>query len=47
MEKVVIIGSKYDAEEVNKYLDQGWSVKNIHSATTSNETTIVFVLEKK
>ena len=52
MEKVVIIGSldnisSYQAEEVNKYLDKGWTVKTIHTAATKDYTTAIFVLEKK
>ena len=52
MEKVVIIGSyndisSYKAEEVNKYLDKGWTVKTIHTAVTKDHTTAIFVLEKK
>ncbi len=52
MEKVVIIGSindisSYRAEEVNKYLDKGWTVKIIHTAVTGDYTTAIFVLEKK
>ena len=52
MEKVVILGSidkfgDFQAEKVNKYLDEGWTVKNIHTAVTGDGITAIFVLEKK
>ena len=36
-----------DMEVVNKYLDKGWTVKNIHTTTTNDTTTVIFVLEKE
>lgn len=52
MEKVVIISSSWEissdhAEEVNKYLDKGWSVKTVHTAATEGHMTAIFVLEKE
>ena len=52
MEKVVII-SGYNsifcdgADEVNEYLDTGWTVKSVNLATSTERTTAIFVLEKK
>mgnify|MGYP003304495796 CR=1 FL=1 len=40
-------GPSDDMEAVNNYLDKGWTVKNIHTATTNNITTVIFVLEKE
>ena len=52
MEKVVIIyGNEriydYKADEVNKYLNEGWTVKSVNMAATKEGTTAIFVLEKK
>ena len=52
MEKVVIIyGDEkiydYKADDVNKYLDKGWTVKSVNIAATKEGTTAIFVLEKK
>ncbi|HTE02259.1 MAG TPA: hypothetical protein VK668_23380 [Mucilaginibacter sp.] len=40
--------SAYEIKEVNKYLDEGWVVKQaIHNATSApNWTNITFILEK-
>ena len=51
MEKVIIIsGTHYtdlrNEAKVNVYLDQGWSVKTIHTTTSKDVVTIIFVLEK-
>ena len=40
-------GPSDDMGVVNKYLDKGWTVKNIHTATTNDTTTVIFVLEKE
>ena len=40
-------GPSDDMEVVNKYLDKGWTVKNIHTAATNDTTTVIFVLEKE
>ena len=52
MEKVVIINGYSrifcsDADEVNEYLDEGWTVKSVNMAATEDGTTAIFVLEKK
>ena len=52
MEKVVIskemsIYQERAAEEVNKYLSQGWSVKMIHTTSNQDGVFAIFVLEKK
>ena len=52
MEKVVImygVGniSDYQADEVNEYLDKGWTVKSVNMAATKEYTTAIFVIEKK
>ena len=52
MEKVVIIDSilslsDYKADKVNKYLNEGWTVKSVNMAATKEYTTAIFVLEKK
>ena len=51
MEKVVIISSTNDhlsneQKKVNEYLDNGWKVKAIHTATANEYVTVIFVLEK-
>lgn len=51
MEKVVIVSSvnhipSAKADEVNKYLDKGWTVKEVRTVSTRDCTTAVFVLEK-
>ena len=52
MEKVVITSSSlgylgYGAEhDVNKYLDQGYTVKNITTIQENGNITAIFVLEK-
>ncbi|HVW13836.1 MAG TPA: hypothetical protein VHB54_08445 [Mucilaginibacter sp.] len=40
--------SAYEIKDVNKYLDEGWAIKQtIQSTTTSaNWTNITFILEK-
>jgi len=39
--------SAYEVSYVNKYLDEGWVIKEtIHSAATTNWTNITFILEK-
>lgn len=40
--------SAYEIKEVNKFLDEGWLIKQvIHSATSApNWTNITFILEK-
>ena len=40
--------SAYEIKEVNKFLDEGWTIKEcIHSATSApNWTNITFILEK-
>ena len=35
------------ADEVNEYLDKGWTVKSVNMAATKEGTTAIFVLEKK
>ena len=39
--------SSYEAKEINKYLDEGWTVKTIHTTVLKDYTTAIFVLEKK
>lgn len=39
-------GTYDDMEVVNQFLDKGWTVKNIHTATTNDIITAIFVLEK-
>ena len=34
-------------DEVNEYLDKGWTVKSVNMAATKEYTTAIFVLEKK
>ena len=52
MEKVITIAgdSKYDMnnaqEQVNRYLEQGWSLKSITTSTTKEFMCVIFVLEK-
>jgi hypothetical protein len=39
--------SAYEVSFVNKYLDEGWVIKEtIHSPTAANWTNITFILEK-
>ncbi len=40
--------SAYEIKDVNKYLDEGWVIKeSIHGATSApNWTNITFILEK-
>ncbi len=39
--------SAYEVSYVNRYLDEGWVIKEvIHSPTVSNWTNITFILEK-
>ena len=39
--------SAYEVHFVNKYLDEGWIIKEtIHSPIASNWTNITFILEK-
>ena len=52
MEKVVIISGHSriygkEADEVNEYLDKGWTVKTVNMAATNDGTTVIFVLEKE
>jgi len=40
--------STYEIKEVNKYLDEGWVIKDriLATTTSANWTNITFVLEK-
>ncbi|MDB5131846.1 MAG: hypothetical protein JWR02_1595 [Mucilaginibacter sp.] len=39
--------SAYEISFVNKYLDEGWLIKEtIHNSTSANWTNITFILEK-
>jgi hypothetical protein len=51
VEKVVFIYSHeylwpHQANDVNKYLDQGYTVKNITTIQEKGYITVIFVLEK-
>ena len=50
MEKVIILAldwsSERKAEEVNKYLSQGWIVKSITTESNKDGAYAIFVLEK-
>ena len=35
------------AESVNKYLNEGWTVKSVNTVGTDGGATAIFVLEKK
>ncbi|HEY2580597.1 MAG TPA: hypothetical protein VGI43_02250 [Mucilaginibacter sp.] len=39
--------SAYEVNYVNRYLDEGWVIKQaLHSPTVANWTNITFILEK-
>ena len=51
MEKVVVCHSSswlsnYDFEEVNEYLEKGWTVKSVTMTAGKEYTHAVFVLER-
>jgi len=53
MEKVLVCYSSSglsnynsDIEEVNKHLEQGWTVKSVTMAASEEYTSVVFVLTK-
>ena len=50
MEKVVVSsgGSRiYSLDEVNEYLEQGWTVKSVTTVANKDGMSAIFVLEKK
>lgn len=52
MEKMVVVNGLYsldeiDVEEVNEYLETGWSVKSVTTAVSEEHLTAIFVLENK
>lgn len=53
MERVVIIGKNFhclsneESVEVNRYLECGWTIKDIKTVNTKDHMSVIFVLEKK
>ena len=49
MEKVVILHGHdyiYDEDDINEYLEKGWTVKSVSTVATKEYVTAIFVLEK-
>jgi len=52
VEKVIVVSGssfyeKYEFEEVNNYLTNGWTVKSVTPVATKDYANAIFVLEKK
>lgn len=51
MEKMIIISGRddisgYQAAEINKHLDDGWTVKSVTMSSTHDYVTAIVVLER-
>lgn len=53
MQEIVLVASSSycfnarDLKEVNAYLEQGWSVKEVKMSSSNDSTTAIFVLQKE
>jgi hypothetical protein len=51
MEKMIVISGRddisgYQAAEINKYLEDGWTVKSVTMSSTHDYVTAIVVLER-